>query len=184
MSDVLYVGEITTNKPLELSDYCANSFKDFNISSPIQRRYTYENTYGSKIWEWDDVSFDYDNEPNVVTRALNTVSKHKNNELKKRAERILVYIKEIVDLFCKYKIDVNILPEIEAFFIEDDSILLEWIYNDYRIGFSIEINPDESGWYLITNSEHGEITSSGLIKKNNIPKIITWLIIFILLNNS
>lgn len=35
--------------------------------------------------------------------------------------------------------------------VDDGSILIEWIYSSFRIGFSVEKNEQDSFWYLVSN---------------------------------
>jgi len=45
----------------------------------------------------------------------------------------------------------------------DGSILLEWIKKDWRFGISIEKDPAESSWYLVTRK--GKLDDSGLLSE-------------------
>lgn len=65
---------------------------------------------------------------------------------------------------------------------QDDSIFLEWIFKDFRIGFSIEDEIDESTWYIITNVNLEEFTKSGYINKKNYCDIVFKIIKYVLEN--
>jgi hypothetical protein len=47
--------------------------------------------------------------------------------------------------------------------IENGSVLLEWVFPDFRIGFNIEPTSEESGWYMVSNKRLHEQTKSGRI---------------------
>lgn len=72
-------------------------------------------------------------------------------------------IKDIVFTFRQFNFNIENLPKIYAFNLEDGSLLIEWIFDDLRIGFNIEPIKTESSWYLVTNKNLGEINASILI---------------------
>lgn len=117
----------------------------------------------------------------IIDNAISKIETINNTQSNKALE-ILTYIQSILQIIEKNSITTSLLPSINAFFVEDGSILLEWIFNDFRIGFSCEENIEDSGWYLITNKKFGEISASGYINGDNIKKIVIWLISFIIIN--
>ncbi len=80
--------------------------------------------------------------------------------------------------------DLIEIPQLRAHFEEDGSVSLEWIFPDFRIGFNIESNPDDSGWHLISNKKLGAIAMSQPLPKDfkNKSETIARLIEFILAN--
>ena len=54
-------------------------------------------------------------------------------------------------------IQKGILPKIYAHKEEDDSIVVEWIFPDFRFGLNIEKDKKESGWHVVSK----QITASG-----------------------
>lgn len=91
-------------------------------------------------------------------------------------ERILVNTRIL------YKLSNN-FPPIIIKWIADNSLLIEWNYNDFRIGFSIEPNIKESGWYLVSNENLGEYSESGVLDFNRIDTILSKLLIFAISNS-
>lgn len=71
------------------------------------------------------------------------------------------------------------IPYLHAATPEDGSVLFEWIFKDYRIGFHIEPNPQESSWSLVTKENLGEIIASGSITDIDLRKLVSWLLYFI-----
>ncbi|MCR4291815.1 MAG: hypothetical protein NUV76_02950 [Candidatus Kuenenia sp.] len=71
------------------------------------------------------------------------------------------------------------IPYLHAAMSEDGSVLFEWIFKDYRVGFHIEPNPQESSWTLITKKSLGEICASGYITDIDQHKLLSWLLYFI-----
>lgn len=62
--------------------------------------------------------------------------------------------------------------------LSDGSILIEWIFPDFRIGFSFELIKEESSWYLVANKHLKEISSSGLLDFTEIDELLINLLNF------
>lgn len=75
-----------------------------------------------------------------------------------------------------------IFQKMHLFSVEDGSALLEWIFEDYRIGFGIEPDREESSWYLVTKENLGNINAYGSLSGIDNRNIVTWLINFINVN--
>ena len=57
--------------------------------------------------------------------------------------------------------------------IENDCLLIEWIFPDFRFGFSMEKDLNESNYYFVSNQKYGELNVSGLINfDDNLIKIV------------
>ena len=148
--------------------------------NPISFPITFENqTYGGELF-YNFIPLSTGT--NLIDRALEPLRENENPEISARARETLKSIQEKIDTLIKYKIDILYLPKIRAFNVDDGSILLEWIFEDFRIGFSIEPIDAESSWYLVTSQKYGEISASGYISDINFKNIILWLINFIMVN--
>jgi hypothetical protein len=100
------------------------------------------------------------------------------------ALRIVNTIHKLLDLFQMYGLDINYLPPLRAFHLSDESFLLDWIFLDFRIGFSFEPDHNESGWYLVTNKNLGEIGMSGYLSEiGDMTSFIFWLLSFVRSNS-
>jgi len=74
------------------------------------------------------------------------------------------------------------LPPLQLRSDEDGSVLLEWIFKDFRIGFVIEPEGIESSWYLVSNSKLDEASSSGLLNVKECEALLHNLISFVISN--
>ena len=116
--------------------------------------------------------------PDRTQKALKTISGHSDIDVKKRAEHLLTQIQKIITVFTCIGFDLEAIPNIHAFTYEaEDGILLEWVFEEYRIGFSIETVDSESGWYLVTKKCLGEINASGYLTDED---TVLWLMNFIM----
>jgi len=74
-----------------------------------------------------------------------------------------------------------LLPALQAFWTEEGSLVLEWIMPNCRLGFSLDPNPAESSWYLITDATLGEIAASGFLQIATLKPLVRWLLTFLAL---
>lgn len=51
---------------------------------------------------------------------------------------------------------------------EDGAILVEWIFEDRRLGFSFEHDMAESGWYFVRSNGSSDCSVSGLLSDLNL----------------
>ncbi|HID30264.1 MAG TPA: hypothetical protein EYP19_09700 [Desulfobacterales bacterium] len=116
----------------------------------------------------------------LIRPAWELIHQVENKEIAQEAKRLLSVIQETVSTFQLLQFDVGYIPQLQAFTVDDGSVLFEWAFNDYRIGFSIEPNPQDSGWFLITNRKLGEISAFGFISGIELHPLILWLLNFIL----
>ena len=104
----------------------------------------------------------------LITPAWRTVASVKDETVANECRRILLIIAESILFFPTRGFDLGHLPNLLAFDVEDGSILIEWIFDDFRVGFGIEPTLSESSWYLVSNIRLGDINLAGDIPKNEL----------------
>ena len=62
--------------------------------------------------------------------------------------------------------DLSVITE------DDNSLWIEWIFKNYRYGFIIEENTDESSFYFVSNKEYDNLSISGMLNDNLIADLI------------
>lgn len=72
------------------------------------------------------------------------------------------------------------LPPLQLRPDEDGSVLIEWIFRDFRIGFLIEPNDSESSWYLVSNSNLNDLSQSGTLNVKDCESLLNEIISFVL----
>ena len=122
-------------------------------------------------------------ESSLIKTAWTITRQTENQTLGREARKFLSDIDEMIVSFQQFGFDLGYLPSLQGFNVEDGSILIEWIFGDFRIGFNIEPNPNDSGWYLVSNKNLGEISASGYTSGIEIKNLILWLLNFILSNS-
>jgi hypothetical protein len=118
----------------------------------------------------------------LINRAWRISAKAANPGVARQARSLLLLMQDTVSSFEQMGFDIGSLPPFKAIEGEDESMLIEWIFTNYRVGFTVEVNPEESGWYLISNQALGEIGASGHLLNSNIEKTFLWLLNFVLAN--
>lgn len=118
----------------------------------------------------------------IVRSAWDTVRQTENQEIAQEARELLSIIREMITYSHQLGADLSHLPPLQAFNVDDGSILIEWIFSDFRIGFSIEPNSEDSGWYLVSNERLGEISAFGFTSSIDNNILVSWLLGFVLAN--
>jgi hypothetical protein len=126
---------------------------------------------------WPDLS-------DLVRPAWDATYQTENPEVAQRARKLLLVIQEVITTFAEQlRLDPDQLDPLHMFKDTDGSLLIEWIFPDFRIGFAIEVNIVDSGWYLASNRTLGNIAASGSIAGANIRGLVSWLVYFALLSS-
>lgn len=111
-----------------------------------------------------------------IFRAVNTiVQSFENAEIKLVAEKILRLISNELDKQEK----IPQFTPLYGFTSDDGSLLLEWIFDDFRVGFNLEQDPNKSSWYLVSKASAGGINASGYLHGINLQSLISWLVPFV-----
>lgn len=115
----------------------------------------------------------------LIESALKALDETKNPGIKSDASNLLITLVNTIKRLQGFNYDFENLPTLQVENIEDDSVLIEWIFDDFRVGFTIEKNKDESGWYLVTTKRLGFINASGYFLDTEREKLLNWLVIFV-----
>ena len=102
----------------------------------------------------------------LTTPAWNAVEQVENKNVADGARRILWILSDTSLTFQSRGVDLDPLPQLHAFAVQDGSLLIEWIFDDFRVGFSIEPIPSDSSWYLVSNEKLGDISVAGHISQH------------------
>ena len=121
-----------------------------------------EETYNGR----SDLRFPPFSVHNLITPAWGDVGQVEDEKVADEARRILSIIAETILIFQRRAVDMEHLPRLHVFDVQDGSILIEWIFDDFRVGFSIEPILTESSWYLVSNAKLGDIGKSGHISQD------------------
>jgi len=127
-----------------------------------------------------DTPFPRCGECDPLRQAREAISQIKDAHVAEQAQRLLSTMERIVQLVPPEKLAPRNVPPLQAYEVDDGSLSVEWIFPDFRVGFNIEPNPEDSGWHLVSNKRLGEITASGHL--SSMSEIVALLVDFILSN--
>ena len=119
-----------------------------------------------------------------ILRDIKIENKTKNNA--KTFQYVQHFVTTFQSVLLKNRANIkhsSLLPPLKFHWLEDNSALIEWIFKDFRIGFSIEPDIEESGWYLVSNNNLEEISASGELDFKNLESLIVRLLNFALENS-
>lgn len=116
---------------------------------------------------------------NLFINAKNKIEEENNPSIKQFASLIVFIIQRLILLIDNYET----LPPLAAQIMENGDFFIEWIFNDFRIGFVIS-EESESSWFLVGNTNKDSIQANGLLNKKTIVETVGWLTCFVIFNFS
>ena len=119
---------------------------------------------------------------NVISNAWLVLAGVLDIKLAHRAKTILLTLQTTINQFQSLGFAFGNFPPIDASLVEDGSILLEWIFDNFRIGFNIEEEPTRSSWYVVSNNELNGTSASGFIMEKDFNGTVLWLLNFASIN--
>jgi len=84
------------------------------------------------------------------------------------------FLSKLYHALMEHDINVSNLKPLRAFESEE-TILLEWIYPHWRIGFSFEQNQEDSSWFLASDNVTGNVQAYGDLISIDLLWILDWL---------
>ncbi len=127
-----------------------------------------------------DTSFARHGKSDPLRQVREAISQIKDTQVAEQAQRLLSTMERIVQLVPPEKLVPRCVPPLQANQADDGSLSVDWIFPDFRVGFNIEPNPEDSGWHLVSSKRLGEMTASGHL--SNMSEIVALLVDFILSN--
>jgi len=119
---------------------------------------------------------------NILINASDAIRRITDPEKQRDVVKFLLSVQNIL-LTNRFALDsIGSLPPLRININEDDSVLVEWIFRDFRIGFSIETDRSQSNWYLVSNQNLNQVDFSGLLSLQDIDELLTSIIAFVLSN--
>jgi hypothetical protein len=153
--------------------------------------FTTTGSYSSRIYPATDTSgsqFETHVTPSIPSISL-TRSAHEiveqieSHVIKDDAIRLLEIFEKVAISLKTNAVDISRLPNLNATSIDDDTLFIEWIFSDFRIGFTLGSDPTNNSWFLVTNRKLEEYSSSSSLTRSNMESIIFRLVNFALANS-
>jgi hypothetical protein len=150
------------------------------ITSPNDsHRDFFEFDYDETTGELRELYIPLISESRLIKEAWDGTYKAVLEEVGKEARELLKIFQEITTFLNFSGIDFDYLPSLQLFNVDDGSILIEWIFGNFRVGFSIEPDLEESSWYLVSKKDMGGINASGYLSNIDRKSLFLWLLYFV-----
>ena len=116
----------------------------------------------------------------LIESAWKTIFTNDSKEVASRVRDILVEIRAVLAILERTGADLSEFPAVWASPAEGDgSMVLELPFPEFRIGFGIEHDPDESGWYIFSGETTGCVAASGKLSSGlGKPALSAWLLLY------
>jgi len=120
----------------------------------------------------------------IIGSLFSAMSKTKSPEIIKQTQEITLIIIDLLISVQKTNYEISNIPSLHVTNLEEEeSLLIEWLFVNYRIGFNIRSEAKDSTWYLIatgSSANSGQFGSlSEIDKKALLAKLVS-----IILSNS
>ena len=96
-----------------------------------------------------------------------------------QANKLISAFEESFARFGWLELDIDSLSPISGVLVDDGSVLFEWIFDDFRFGFVIEQEADQSHWYLVSNSKLDGLSAAGNLSEIDLRALFRWLFYFV-----
>lgn len=105
-----------------------------------------------------------------------------NRQVYESTHRLFLAFQRILNVNSNVIESTRCLPPLRFHRLEDSTALIEWIFKDFRVGFTMEQDERESGWYLVSNRNLREASESGLLNMEEIDILLSRLVSFVMSN--
>ena len=109
-------------------------------------------------------------------------NKIEDNNIKQIIKKICIVLEKNINKYSNFEESIDLLSPLKINEIEETSILIEWIFKNYRIGFVIDKKIDESSWYFVSNKELNGMNISGDLNEKNIDQVVEVLLNVVMRN--
>lgn len=117
-----------------------------------------------------------------MQNAFSVISRVQNVDVAKTGQKILRKIENLTSPLKNSISESHNIPKLRGAITEDGAFLIEWATEKFRAGISIEPDERDSGWYLVTTKDLGDLNSSGSFTPNDEDRIIQDLLRYVINN--
>lgn len=121
---------------------------------------------------------------NVLSSAFNNLRYLSNESVKRQTLRLLVAFQSKLDQINKNNNLPNRLPALSLIEREDKSALIEWNFENYRIGFAIEEDAKESNFFIVSQDRDVQrFLAETYLLGENYEAVVSSLISYVIRNS-
>lgn len=114
--------------------------------------------------------------------AFSVISRVENTNVAKTGETILAKIENSIMQLKNNVLDTHNIPKLRGAITEDGAFQIEWATEKFRAGILIEPDERDSGWYLVTARDLGDLNYSGSLTPKDEDRIILDLLQYVIKN--
>lgn len=90
---------------------------------------------------------------NVFSRIYSNILKLEDPEVTKQVHQVLLNLYLSLQKISKYQSIENYLSRINLVQMEDKTALLEWNFEDFRVGFNLEPDKNDSSYFIVSQDK-------------------------------
>ena len=105
----------------------------------------------------------------LLAQVEDAIRRLDNVSMRRQAIRVIEYFRRAASGY-----NLQGAPALRANLADDASLLIEWTFEDRRLGFNIEPNQDDSGWYFVSSKAAGGRCASGTLSVLDINEVMRW----------
>jgi hypothetical protein len=114
--------------------------------------------------------------------VISGLSGLQDDHVREMTSRLLFSFQRVLTINRRAAESPAYLPPLRFRPLDEDGVLIEWIFKDFRIGFSIEPQNGESTWYLVSNQNLEEVSKSGPLDPEAMERVLSELFSFVVSN--
>lgn len=104
----------------------------------------------------------------VVEDATRAVSQLQDPVVAQQAQSVISRFEVAASQF-----DLTGLPPLRTSLHDDGSFTIEWRFPDRRLAFTIEHDPSESGWHLVSLPSSGDVRAYGGLSEDDLAPLLS-----------
>lgn len=166
--------------------YHTNNIKTKDITSPYGNGKVIYNinreTNKANTTSFYNYLYTVSNNIDIFRNVISHVSEISDKVLSKKLNEFIDVFMSILTNLSKSSDISNFLPPL-TIHNEENLVFLEWIFKDFRIGFSLEKEKNESMWFMVTNKNLEEFSISGDLEPENYYEVIIKVLKYVLENS-
>ena len=101
---------------------------------------------------------------NVLQQSDVAQTEGRDARVAEDARRFVAEFQAVIQQYRHSLGNAHSFPPLRFDWLDDGSLLIEWIFRDFRAGFALEVDQSQSSWYLVSNRNLGEQNISGLLE--------------------
>lgn len=126
---------------------------------------------------------EFDSRLRCLWGARRSVVRLLDRQIAAQAEQVLAALERGVLSLVEGGYHPHDFPQIRPTILDNGSFMMEWGTADWRLGFGVDSDPADSGWYLTSSRRLSEEGQYGPLSALSDPAFVLRLLLFVLQNS-